>query len=57
MCLRAGMLTILLVFSLATVALSQPTIKERKDRSEYETELQRLKRDKLNSVVISGKPA
>jgi hypothetical protein len=47
MCLRGGMLTILLVFSLATVALSQPTTeKGRKERSEYETELQRLKRDK-----------
>jgi hypothetical protein len=42
-----GKLTILLVFLLTTVALSQPTTdKERKERSEYETELQRLKRDK-----------
>jgi hypothetical protein len=49
MCLRAGMLTILLLVSLATVALSQPTTgKGRKERSEYETELQRLKRDKPN---------
>jgi hypothetical protein len=49
MCLRVGRLAILLVFSLATVALSQPsTEKGRKERSEYETELQRLKRDKPN---------
>jgi len=47
MCLRAGILTILLVFSLATAALSQSTTdKGQKERLEYETELQRLKRDK-----------
>jgi len=47
MYIRAAILTILLVFSLAPVALSQPTTDNgRNKRSEYETELQRLKRDK-----------
>lgn len=47
MCRRVGVLVILLVFSLAKVALPQPaTEKGLKERSEFETELQRLKRDK-----------
>ncbi len=47
MYIRAAILTILLVFSLATVALSQPpSDKGRNERSEWETELQRVKRDK-----------
>jgi hypothetical protein len=56
MCLRVGRLAILLVFSLATLALAQPsTEKGRKERSEYETELQRLKRDKPNEYENTGR--
>ncbi len=58
MCLRAGMLTILLVFLVATMAQSQPTTdKKRKERSEYETELQRLKRDKPTEYENSRRMA
>jgi len=46
MSLRVGVLTILFVFSLATMALSQSTNEEeRKERSEYETGLRSLQRN------------
>jgi Putative peptidoglycan binding domain len=47
MCVRVGILTILLVCTVATATQSQPKIdKKRNERLEYETELQRLKRDR-----------
>jgi len=46
MYLRTGILTGLLVFSVTTVVQSQPTTdKKLKERTEYETELQKLKQD------------
>ena len=45
MCLRAGMLSILMVFLVVTMVQSQPSFDDkRKERSKYETELEQLKR-------------
>jgi hypothetical protein len=54
---RRRLLTILLVFLVATVAQSQPTTDKRKERFEYESELQRLKRDKPTEYENSRKMA